>query len=212
VATRSRGVARRPTAFVSESRRVAVAAVVVAFLGCSRSTPASSNEAGGLALASPLAAASAIESAPSAVNSVPSSVEASPKPAHAVQIAAGALHTCALLDDGTVRCWGRNNNRQLGDGTQFDRAVPVRVLGIGDAIEIAVAGTSCARLRDGTVRCWGGYANEVSEPFALRGVHDAVGLVIELYEACARRPSGDLACPRSEARAGGPPPPQDLLF
>jgi hypothetical protein len=40
-------------------------------------------------------------------------------------IAAGVLHTCALLDTDGVRCWGYNEEGQLGDGTTFSRPVPI---------------------------------------------------------------------------------------
>lgn len=43
------------------------------------------------------------------------------------QIALGARHACALKGDGTVRCWGRNQAGQLGDGTSRNRFGPTRV-------------------------------------------------------------------------------------
>jgi len=46
------------------------------------------------------------------------------------QIAAGPFHTCALLADGAVRCWGRNDGGELGDGTVENRSAPVAVRGI----------------------------------------------------------------------------------
>ena len=45
-----------------------------------------------------------------------------------VQIAAGGSHTCALLDSGAVRCFGSNENGQLGDGATTDRASPSYVV------------------------------------------------------------------------------------
>ncbi len=76
----------------------------------------------------------------------------------AVAIAAGGGHACALLADGSIRCWGDNYFGQLGDGTKVDRPTPVAVSGITTAVAIAAGGGwghTCALLQDGTIRCWG---------------------------------------------------------
>src|SRR5262245_4124178 len=57
---------------------------------------------------------------------------------HRTRLAAGNLQTCAILDDGTVDCWGDNRFGQLGDGTTTPRLTPVPVSGLGgSAISIA---------------------------------------------------------------------------
>jgi alpha-tubulin suppressor-like RCC1 family protein len=43
-------------------------------------------------------------------------------------IRTGAAHTCALLGNRQVRCWGANSNHQLGDGTDTSRGRPVAVV------------------------------------------------------------------------------------
>ena len=45
-------------------------------------------------------------------------------------ITAGGYHTCAVMTDGSVRCWGYNGSGRLGDNTLTDSAVPVRVSNI----------------------------------------------------------------------------------
>jgi len=75
----------------------------------------------------------------------------------AVQVAAGERHTCALLDNGEVWCWGYNGNLELGSvgGSQPD---PVKVpLGAGiTASRIFVGGrVSCALTSDTRLTCWG---------------------------------------------------------
>ena len=85
----------------------------------------------------------------------------------AVAITAGSSHTCALLDDGSVRCWGfgaggqlgYGNRLTIGDGEQPADAGPVD-LGGRAAVAITAGGDhTCARLDDGSVRCWGGGLN-----------------------------------------------------
>lgn len=44
-------------------------------------------------------------------------------------VSAGYQHACASLETGEIKCWGRNNEGQLGDGTSTNRLTPVTVLG-----------------------------------------------------------------------------------
>jgi alpha-tubulin suppressor-like RCC1 family protein len=77
--------------------------------------------------------------------------------ASATELSAGRDHMCVLLADGTVRCWGSNQFRQLGDGTTSARAnAPTQVSGLTGAVALASGDNfTCALLVDGTVRCWG---------------------------------------------------------
>jgi alpha-tubulin suppressor-like RCC1 family protein len=71
-------------------------------------------------------------------------------------VEAGEQHACAIRDDGTVWCWGRNDDGQLGDGTATDRDLPVQVANITGATHVVGgAAHSCAIHSGGMVSCWG---------------------------------------------------------
>ncbi len=81
------------------------------------------------------------------------------------KVSAGRWHTCARLTNGQARCWGDNEDGQLGDGTTVDRLRPVAVSNAtgGNALQNVrkiSAGTwhTCAQLSSGQARCWGANA------------------------------------------------------
>lgn len=86
-------------------------------------------------------------------------------PHEAVAIAAGFEHTCAVLNDGKLKCWGGNSSGQLGIGSvakvgasagEMGNALQaVDLKGVKAVSVSAGAGHSCAALADGSSKCWG---------------------------------------------------------
>jgi alpha-tubulin suppressor-like RCC1 family protein len=77
---------------------------------------------------------------------------------NAIAVAAGADHSVALLEDGTIRTWGSGSHGIPGDGSPAptNRLAPTRVVGIENAVAVAATGSaSFALLADGTIRSWG---------------------------------------------------------
>ncbi len=71
-------------------------------------------------------------------------------------IVVGGEHSCALLADSSVRCWGENRAGQIGDGPAPDRPTPTVVPKLDDVVQLATGDKhTCALSRDGAVRCWG---------------------------------------------------------
>jgi alpha-tubulin suppressor-like RCC1 family protein len=76
-----------------------------------------------------------------------------------IDIAAGGEHSCAVIANGEVKCWGENEHGQLGDGNfGYNWAViPVDVINLNATAEVVVAGNrhTCVLTTAGGVKCWG---------------------------------------------------------
>ena len=74
------------------------------------------------------------------------------------RVSGGSNHGCAILDDGSVKCWGRNDRGQLGYGSLSDPDSLPTGVDLGDKTAVAIelgVDHSCAILADGSVKCWG---------------------------------------------------------
>ena len=79
-------------------------------------------------------------------------------------LAASEVHSCAVLDDDTLKCWGGNFDWQLGLGDTLSRgdapnemgnSLPTVYLGVGLAATAAGRYHTCAVISSGLLKCWG---------------------------------------------------------
>jgi alpha-tubulin suppressor-like RCC1 family protein len=122
----------------------------------------------------------------------------------AVSITAGNVHTCALLQNGTAKCWGRNIYGQLGDGTTTTRSTPTTVTGLTGAVTITAGDYhTCAVLQNGTIKCWG--SNGLGElgdgttdgrltPTTVTGLTGVVSIIAGYAQTCAVLQNGTAKC------------------
>jgi alpha-tubulin suppressor-like RCC1 family protein len=142
---------------------------------------------------------------------VPAAVQRLPGPA--IAVAAGRTHTCALIDDGSVRCWGSNASGQLGrpatgaDGIA-NTFIPLLVPGVpvGNVALGAGWDHTCAARAVGAPRCWGanaqgqagnGTTDAVSTAGLVQGVlgsASVLALAGGATHTCALTDDGDLFC------------------
>ncbi|MBI1823493.1 MAG: hypothetical protein HY200_05155 [Nitrospirae bacterium] len=124
----------------------------------------------------------------------------------AVAIAAGDWHSCAVLKNGEVKCWGANKLGQLGyTGSLEPSPKPISVH-INSATQIVAGRThTCALLTDGTVSCWGDNRNsqtgvqresmaKPSLPVIVPKIMNVVSIAAGNEHSCAAQSDGSLFC------------------
>ena len=127
----------------------------------------------------------------------------------ATALAAGAFHSCAILNDGSVMCWGWNNAGQLGYGSTIDSNFPLVAVSLPfarTATALAIGSQySCAILDDGSIECWGnnaygqlgdGTTTTSNTPVAvsLPAGRTATALALGSYHSCAILDDGSTMC------------------
>ena len=132
-----------------------------------------------------------------------------------IRLAFGDFHVCALAENSTAWCWGRNYEGQLGNGTAGDiRTFAGEVLEEdGSALTGAVRISSgayhtCVVKSDGTVWCWGangygqlGDGTTTDRPFPVQVKKDPssfldgiVDVSAGAYQTCALAANGTVWC------------------
>jgi alpha-tubulin suppressor-like RCC1 family protein len=107
----------------------------------------------------------------------------SPSPPSSVfEVVGGSLHTCARLENGSVWCWGSNQQGQLGlDSPVSFQTTPTRV-NLPNVVDIAAgAFHTCALTDRGEVHCWGRNVEQQLGATALSAANTAPQFLLSLF-------------------------------
>jgi alpha-tubulin suppressor-like RCC1 family protein len=120
------------------------------------------------------------------------------------EVALGAEHACARDARGAVRCWGKNDHGQVGDGTQRARLAARSVVNLPAARGLALGTShSCALVDGGEVWCWGaneggqlgdGTTRDRARATPIRDFAGVAQLAASGASTCARLRNGTARC------------------
>jgi hypothetical protein len=116
------------------------------------------------------------------------------------KVGAGYFHTCAIKQDGSLWCWGRNDYGQLGDGTYSGKSTPVQIT--SGVSSVALGGYhTCAVKIDGSLWCWGdnssgqlGDGTNTSKNTPVQITSGVSSVALGGYHTCAVKIDGSLWC------------------
>ncbi|MEM9488462.1 MAG: DNRLRE domain-containing protein, partial [Myxococcota bacterium] len=125
-------------------------------------------------------------------------------------VCSGIDHTCARRSDGTVYCWGRDSDHQLGNDAHASTSAHTRPVPVAFPGAVMPSGLSCgdrhtcAIRDDGTLWCWGdndrgqlgtGTTSTITSPTQVGELGTAVALVsLTADYSCATTVSGKRHC------------------
>ncbi|MBC7690966.1 MAG: choice-of-anchor D domain-containing protein, partial [Methylotenera sp.] len=122
--------------------------------------------------------------------------------AYPISVASRGRHSCAVLSDNAVQCWGQGGYGELGDGNAVSHYVPTLVPGLTATSVVGGSTHSCALLVNGAVKCWGTNGNgqlgdsttvQRNSP-TLVPVVNATAITAGLAHTCALLSNGTVQC------------------
>jgi len=118
----------------------------------------------------------------------------------ATSISTGGFQSCALLNDRSVRCWGKNDVGQLGNDTNINNSFATYISGISNAIFVSVGYYHiCTLLTNNSIQCWGensdgqlgdGSNTRNSTPVDVSGISTATAISAGNNHTCALLATG----------------------
>lgn len=121
-----------------------------------------------------------------------------------ISIAAGQFHTCGVRAGGTMHCWGRNVEGQLGNGMPASGKIAPLTVGMNFKGPVtAGVNHTCAVKQDGSLQCWGRNANgqigdntttDNSLPVTVGSAVDWADVFAGNASTCARKTDNTLYC------------------